>query len=81
MRTSKDPPTERPNPSTYFYPQPTATSKQPQILTEAEKSSRNYNKNSFLTNNADNNAKKQFQSVSNGAETAPIGVTIVEKWR
>ena len=79
MRTSKDPPTERPNPSTYFYPQPTATSKQPQILTEAEKSSTNYNKNSFQTNNADNNAKKQFQSGSSGSETAPIGVTIVDK--
>ena len=76
VRTSKDPPTERPNPSTYFYPQPTATSDQPQTLTGAEKLSTNYKRNSFQTNNGDNKAKNQFQSTINVGESPDIGVTI-----
>ena len=79
VRTSKDPPTERPNPSTYFYPQPTATSEQPQTLTGAEKLSTNYNKNSFQTSNGENKAKNPFQSVINRDETPQVGVTIVDK--
>ena len=87
MRTSKDPHTERPKPSTYFYPQPTVThsssaSEQLDGLTRVEKSSAIHNNNRPKTNNdGANKNRNQFQKLNNAKndDTPQIGVTIVEK--
>ena len=85
IRTTKESPTQRPSPSTYFYPQPThsSTPQQHKRLTRVEKASsttNTYNKN----NNKYHNTPIYSGTVSEQDTTyrskAPkIGVNIIQK--